>query len=342
MFFNYSTCAKVKVKDIMTLNPIVIPGTTPIEKIEEIFSKNNFWSIYVGDHDHYIGIVTRDDFKSRSRNKSRSAPAFSIMSQGVFDIDENADIGVAETILYKKRINGLALTRNGKHCGIITRYDIKNKSPVNTNLSSNIPPLASPANPPSPVSQPMIEPNIEGSSRPMTWVQKLSNLITTSPKDRKIEEKLEKVKGKQIDVKKKIEQKISEIHAINENIQLTYDKAKKSSSDPETIFFAKEIKHKQSIVKSRWETVEKLQRIQHYYDQIVAIGDLSVNLKDFGLGEFSEEDLEKFVIGTKIDSQETDGKIGGLNGVISSTSTNYDTNDEDLKDILAEIRINKK
>ena len=48
------------------------------------------------------------------------------MSKGVVSIDENADVEDAKTLLYNKKINGLAVTRNGKHCGIITRYDIKN------------------------------------------------------------------------------------------------------------------------------------------------------------------------------------------------------------------------
>jgi len=119
----------VKVKEIMTPNPIVVSETATIAQIEEIFGKNNIWSIYVGDPDNYIGIITRDDLKYRVKNKNKSTPAYSIMSKGVFSIDENADVEDAKTLLYSKKINGLAVTRNGKHCGIITRYDIKNKQP---------------------------------------------------------------------------------------------------------------------------------------------------------------------------------------------------------------------
>ena len=86
------------------------------------------WSIYVGDPDNYTGIITRDDLKFRGKNKSKSSPAYSIMSKGVFSIDENADVEVAKTFLYKKKLNGLAVTRDGKHCGIITRYDINRQS----------------------------------------------------------------------------------------------------------------------------------------------------------------------------------------------------------------------
>ena len=52
----------MKVKEIMTPNPIVIPGTATIAQIEEIFGKNTIWSVYVGNPDNYTGIITRDDF----------------------------------------------------------------------------------------------------------------------------------------------------------------------------------------------------------------------------------------------------------------------------------------
>ncbi|MGA2917931.1 protein kinase domain-containing protein [Methanoregula sp.] len=119
----------LKVKDLMTQNPIVISENATIAHVEEIFSNNRFWSIYVGHPDHYVGIITRDDLKFRVKTQSKSSPASSIMSKGVFSIDENADVEDANNFLCNKKINGLAVTRNGKHCGTITRYDIKNKQP---------------------------------------------------------------------------------------------------------------------------------------------------------------------------------------------------------------------
>jgi tetratricopeptide (TPR) repeat protein/CBS domain-containing protein len=139
----------LKVKEIMTSNPIVVPGTETIARIEEIFSKNSFWSIYVGDPGNYIGIITRDDIKFRGRNKSKSSPAYSIMSKGVFSIDENADVEEAKTLIYNKKINSLAVTKNGKHCGIITRYDIKNKQSKSYNYSPEETSWNDPSNTPS-------------------------------------------------------------------------------------------------------------------------------------------------------------------------------------------------
>lgn len=119
---------ELQVKDIMSLNPVVIPGTTPIVQIEEIFRKHNFWSVYVGNPGRFVGVITKDDLKNRGNKISKKAPAFAIMSKGVIDIDENSGVDVAKNMLIKHNINGLAVTRNGKHIGIITRYDIKTKT----------------------------------------------------------------------------------------------------------------------------------------------------------------------------------------------------------------------
>lgn len=317
----------------MTPNPIVIRGTSTIAQVEEIFAKKQIWSIYIGEKDHYVGIITRNDLKYRMKNKNKSAPAFSIMSSGVISIDENKDVDDAKNLLTRKKINGLAVTRNGKHCGIVTWWDIKNKKPAPPNDWS-------PTHPPKPIPNP---PDLEHkpSSPPTPFLKNLIKFLKTSPKDRKIQKNIEKVKINQSEVTKKINEIRNEINRIDGNIQSLFDKAKKSHSDPETIFFAREIKHKQSLSKSKWDTIDKLQRIQHYYDRIVDIGDLNVSLKDFGLDGFTPKQIEDFVIDTEINSEEMTEKVEYIDS-ISSKSTDHDAHDEDLKEILAEIRSNKK
>ena len=49
------------------------------------------------------------------------------MTKNVYTIDQDADVKDAITMLYEKKINGLAVVKNGKPCGIITRYDIKTR-----------------------------------------------------------------------------------------------------------------------------------------------------------------------------------------------------------------------
>jgi uncharacterized protein YkwD len=49
------------------------------------------------------------------------------MSKGVFSVNEDADVEEAIRLISLNHVNGLAVTRSGKHCGIITRYDINQK-----------------------------------------------------------------------------------------------------------------------------------------------------------------------------------------------------------------------
>jgi uncharacterized protein YkwD len=118
----------MKVKDIMSKNPTVVHPQTPINEIEKIFNRTKFWSVYVGERNDFVGIITRNDLHNRADSYSLSTPAYKIMSEGVVSIDENADVEDAQRILSAKRINGIAVTRNGKHVGIVTRYDIKTKT----------------------------------------------------------------------------------------------------------------------------------------------------------------------------------------------------------------------
>ena len=118
----------MKVKDIMTKNPTVVQPDTTLGEIEKIFKRKKFWSVYVGEQNNFIGIITRNDLRNRRGTYSLSTPAYEIMSQGVVSIDDNADVEEAQRIILAKRINGIAVTRNGKHVGIVTKYDIKIKA----------------------------------------------------------------------------------------------------------------------------------------------------------------------------------------------------------------------
>lgn len=125
----------MKVKDIMTKKPLVVQPDTTIEEIEKIFKCNNFWSIYVGTSDNFVGVITRKDLQNKGTFKSPSTPVSSIMSRGVISIDENADVDDARRILSAKRINGIAVTKNGNHIGVVTEFDLKSKvNPLKTRI----------------------------------------------------------------------------------------------------------------------------------------------------------------------------------------------------------------
>lgn len=174
------------------------------------------------------------------------------------------------------------------------------------------------------------------------FFEKIKEFFSITPKGSIDHAQLVKIKQAKIEVSRKIDYIFEyDIKIINEKIKSTYDKAIKSSSQQEEIFLAKKIKNLQQILNSKWETLDKLQRIQHYFERILAVNDIGVSLKEFGLQEFSGKAIEDFVIDVKINSDDMDKKIE-LTEVITSTPINHDTGEEDLKDILDEIRLKKE
>jgi CBS domain-containing protein len=119
-------CVKT-VNEIMTPNPIVINGKTPLLYIEEIFKRNKIWSVLVGSPDKYIGIISRTDLRYWKDRKSLRTPAYAIMSKNVYSIEKDEDVTKAISLIIEKDVNGLAVTSNGVPCGIITRYDLLNR-----------------------------------------------------------------------------------------------------------------------------------------------------------------------------------------------------------------------
>ncbi len=111
----------------MTKNPTIVPPSTTLNTIQSIFYKNNFWSVYVGDSDRFLGIITRKDLHIRGKGVGPSSRADSIMSRTVLTLDENSDVNEAIRIIKQKKINGLGVTKNGKPCGIVTKADIKKR-----------------------------------------------------------------------------------------------------------------------------------------------------------------------------------------------------------------------
>lgn len=51
----------ILVKDIMTLNPISVPGTTPLKEVAEMLAEGAFHSVVITDNKQVKGIVTTSD-----------------------------------------------------------------------------------------------------------------------------------------------------------------------------------------------------------------------------------------------------------------------------------------
>lgn len=115
----------MKIKEIMTRNPIIVPPSTTLREIQNIFNNHKFWSVFIGNSDQFLGVISRKYFFNRSDELNLSSSVDKIMSRNIISIDENVDVNDAIRIIKNERINGIGITRNGKPCGIVTKYDIK-------------------------------------------------------------------------------------------------------------------------------------------------------------------------------------------------------------------------
>lgn len=118
---------KMKVKDIMSKNPLTVRSNASIENVSAIFNRVSYWALFIVDSGKLVGIVTRNDLRIRSQNHLLSDPISQIMSKGVFRIDTEAEVEQAISLLNYHGSNSLAVVNGDRLCGIVTRYDINTK-----------------------------------------------------------------------------------------------------------------------------------------------------------------------------------------------------------------------
>lgn len=129
----------MKIKEIMTRNPILVAPSTTLREIQVIFNKNKFWSVFIGNSDKFVGVLSRKYFFNRCANLNPSTAVDKIMSKNIITIDENVDVNDAIQIIKNNRINGIGITRNGEPCGIVTKSDINKRYHPNAFDTRNSP-----------------------------------------------------------------------------------------------------------------------------------------------------------------------------------------------------------
>ncbi len=121
----------MKVKEVMSKNPLSVPSTTPIKEVADLFKQYPFWTIFIVDSNNLVGVVTRNDIKNRSRGHKLSDPISSIMSKKVFQIDQEEDVEKAIHQMDFHHSSSLAVVDKGRLCGVVTRHDIQNRGITN-------------------------------------------------------------------------------------------------------------------------------------------------------------------------------------------------------------------
>lgn len=150
----------LKVKDIMTPNPVTVQVDSPLREAAGLLRKYHIGGLPVMDGDRVAGIITETDILSlldvgdlsddlwlpsplevieipvrEFINWERTKRALTdisnmevqrVMSSPVIAIDEDADISEAASLMLREGIARLPVLREGKLIGIVTRADIVN------------------------------------------------------------------------------------------------------------------------------------------------------------------------------------------------------------------------
>jgi DNA-binding protein H-NS len=119
----------MKVRDVMTKNPITISPDDTVSDALDIIEKFHIWSIPVVYKEKILGIVTKQDIDSKS--ESHEQKVSDIMSKTPVTISPDEDLAVAVDTIKRAEINAIIVAEGTKIVGIVTRYDVYKKSLLN-------------------------------------------------------------------------------------------------------------------------------------------------------------------------------------------------------------------
>jgi len=148
----------MKVRDIMTRNPVTVSGDEPVRIAAGLLRTNRIGGLPVMDKDMIIGVITESDIISLLETgrlsddlwlpsplevievplrevvnweKTKAAlahigdtPVRKIMSHPAITIDEEADIEAAAALMLSHRIARLPVLHGGHLTGIVAKADI--------------------------------------------------------------------------------------------------------------------------------------------------------------------------------------------------------------------------
>ncbi len=131
--------AGVRVRDVMTANPAVIPDTLPLNlAVDDFFLSGHYVAYPVCAADgEFRGLLQLDFLKAVPREKWPYTTAGDVVAEKSSDA---LRIGVGESaaramrLLLAPELSRLAVIENGKLVGIVTRHDILNFIEIHTEL----------------------------------------------------------------------------------------------------------------------------------------------------------------------------------------------------------------
>ena len=130
------------IRDVMTKEPRVVRRDTSVQEVVATMSKYDISSVIVVEEKRPVGIVTHKDIISKlvqARIPPDAVTAREVMTTPIIAINEEAGIEEAASLMSKKRIKKLIVTKNNNELvGIITSSDLVRESPKLSRLLKDL------------------------------------------------------------------------------------------------------------------------------------------------------------------------------------------------------------
>ena len=122
----------LKVRDVMTKNPITISPEDTVGHTLNIFEQSEVFSIPVLNKEEIVGIITKQDITTKMCTKSttRQEEISYIMSKNPLTISPDEELINALNIIKKTKIPAIIVAENTKLVGILTINDIIRQYPT--------------------------------------------------------------------------------------------------------------------------------------------------------------------------------------------------------------------
>ena len=122
----------LKVRDVMTKNPITISPEDTVGHTLNIFEQSEVFSIPVLNKEEIVGIITKQDITTKMCTKSttRQEEISYIMSKNPLTISPDEELINALNIIKKTKTPAIIVAENTKLVGILTINDIIRQYPT--------------------------------------------------------------------------------------------------------------------------------------------------------------------------------------------------------------------
>jgi len=118
---------KIKVKDIMTCEPVIIKPDSSVLEAAKKMKEIDCGVLPVGDSGNIIGMLTDRDITIRVTSEGKDpskVKAQDVMTKKVYTCDEEEDIEDAAEKMRKHDVARLVVTKDKKATGIVTMIEL--------------------------------------------------------------------------------------------------------------------------------------------------------------------------------------------------------------------------